>query len=135
MVVVWAPLWESWFRRSYSKLCWILFIRFFTIYSWLFWHIVCWALCIYIYDSLHCINLLKGPTSKFLVYVVLIQDVKDLIEQNNFIVFHTLREGNQCADFMAKQEPLQMLSCCTMPPLRMISWISLGWMLLEPSTL
>jgi len=53
-------------------------------------------------DSLHCINLLKGPTSKFHVYAVLIQDVKDLIEQNNVIVSHTLRKGNHCADFMAK---------------------------------
>jgi len=51
-------------------------------------------------DSLHDINLLKGPTLKFHVYAVLIQDVKDLIEQNNIIVFHTLRDGNHCADFM-----------------------------------
>lgn len=53
-------------------------------------------------DSLHCINLLKGPILNFHVYAVLIQDVKDLMEQNNVSVYHTLREGNQCADFMAK---------------------------------
>jgi len=53
-------------------------------------------------DSLHCINLLKGPILSFYVYTVLIQDVKDLMEQNNVTVYHTLREGNQCADFMAK---------------------------------
>jgi hypothetical protein len=40
-------------------------------------------------DSLHCINHLKGPT-------------KDLIRQGNVTVCHTLREGNQCADFMSK---------------------------------
>ncbi|XP_024633938.1 uncharacterized protein [Medicago truncatula] len=53
-------------------------------------------------DSLHCINLLKGPILNFHVYAILIQDVKDLMEQNNVIVYHTLKEGNQCADFMAK---------------------------------
>lgn len=53
-------------------------------------------------DSLHYINLLKGPTSNFHVYAILIQDAKDLIKQNNVIVFHTLREGNHCAGFMAK---------------------------------
>jgi len=53
-------------------------------------------------DSLHCINLLKGPNLSFHVYAVLIQNVKDLLEQNNVNFYHTLREGNQCADFMAK---------------------------------
>jgi hypothetical protein len=53
-------------------------------------------------DSLHCINLLKGPILNFHVYAVLIQDVKDLMEQNNVPVYQTLREGNQCADFMVK---------------------------------
>jgi len=36
------------------------------------------------------------------VYVVSIQDVKDLIGQSNVIVCHTLREGNQCTDYFAK---------------------------------
>lgn len=40
-------------------------------------------------DSLHCINLLKGPTMRYHVYVVLIQDVKDLIRQDNVVVCHT----------------------------------------------
>jgi len=53
-------------------------------------------------DSLLCVNLLKDPTTMFHVYAVLIQDVKDLMEQNNIIVCHTLREGNQYADFLAK---------------------------------
>jgi len=39
---------------------------------------------------------------KFHVHVVLILDIKDLIEQNNITICHTLWEGNQCADFMAK---------------------------------
>lgn len=37
-----------------------------------------------------------------LVHAVLIQDIKDLIEQNNITICCTLREGNQCVDFMAK---------------------------------
>ena len=53
-------------------------------------------------DSLLCDDLLKDPTPRFHVYVVLIQDVKDLMEQSNIIVCHTLREGKQCADFLAK---------------------------------
>lgn len=35
------------------------------------------------------------------LYAVLIQDVKDLMEQSNIIVCHTLREENQCTDFLA----------------------------------
>ena len=55
-------------------------------------------------DSLHCTNLLKGLIMSFHVYAVLIQDVKDSIEHNNVSIFHTLREGNQYANFMAKLE-------------------------------
>jgi hypothetical protein len=33
---------------------------------------------------------------------VLIQNIKDIISVKNFSLHHTLREGNQCADFMAK---------------------------------
>jgi hypothetical protein len=55
-------------------------------------------------DSLLCVNLLKDPTLRFHVYAFLIQDVKDLMEQSNIIVCHTLREGNQCAYFLAKLE-------------------------------
>lgn len=58
--------------------------------------IVCYS------DSLHGINLIKGLPMKYHVHVVLIQDIKDLLEQNKIIVCHTLREGNQCADFMVK---------------------------------
>jgi len=39
---------------------------------------------------------------KYHVHVVLIQDIKELIEQSNITIYHTLREGNQCAYFMAK---------------------------------
>jgi len=53
-------------------------------------------------DSLHCINILNGPPTRFHAYAVLIQDIKELLEQRNVMVNHTLREGNQCAEFFAK---------------------------------
>ncbi|GAU28886.1 hypothetical protein TSUD_293380 [Trifolium subterraneum] len=53
-------------------------------------------------DSLHCINLIKGPSIKYHVYVVLIQDIKELMSQSNITLCHTLREGNNCANFLAK---------------------------------
>jgi len=31
----------------------------------------------------------------FYVYEVLIQNIKNLIEQNNVTIYHTLRDGNQ----------------------------------------
>jgi len=53
-------------------------------------------------DFLLSINLISGVTSQFHIYVVLIQDIKDLLATRNFSIQHTLRDGNQCADFMAK---------------------------------
>lgn len=74
-------------------------------------------------DSLHCINLLKGPNLSFHVYAVLIQDVKDLMEQNNVTVYHTLREDNQCVDFMAKLGASSDTELLYHSTLRMTSWI------------
>jgi len=54
-------------------------------------------------DSLLCINIINWSISKFHVYAVLIQDIKELMEQINATISHTLREGNHYADFMAKQ--------------------------------
>jgi ribonuclease HI len=54
------------------------------------------------YDSLHCVNLINGSQIKFHIYAVLIQDIKELLSQINVSLYHTLREGNQCADFFAK---------------------------------
>jgi ribonuclease HI len=53
-------------------------------------------------DSLHCVNLIKGPQVRYHIHAVLIQDIKELLSQTNVSLFHTLREGNQCADFFAK---------------------------------
>jgi len=60
--------------------------------------IVCYS------NSMHYVNLIKSHSRKFHVYAVLIQDIKDLLELTNVTVCHTLRKGNQCADFMAKLE-------------------------------
>jgi len=81
----------------------IMYVELFTIYQGLVLakslnisDLVCYI------DSLRCINLLKGPTMRYHVYVVLIQDVKDTIRQDNVALCPTLREENQCVDFMAK---------------------------------
>jgi hypothetical protein len=55
----------------------------------------------YYSDSLHCINLIKGSNIRYQVYDVLIQDIKELLSQSNITLCHTLREGNNCADFLA----------------------------------
>jgi ribonuclease HI len=53
-------------------------------------------------DSLHCVNLVKGPQVRYHIHAVLIQDINELLSQTNVSLYHTLREGNQCADFFAK---------------------------------
>jgi len=46
--------------------------------------------CLLFWTLLLCVNLLKNSTHRFHVYAVLIQDVKDLMEQSNIVVCHTL---------------------------------------------
>ncbi|MCH94411.1 S-like ribonuclease [Trifolium medium] len=53
-------------------------------------------------DSLHCVNFIKGPHVKYHIHAVSIQNIKELLSQTNVSLYHTLREGNQCADFFAK---------------------------------
>jgi ribonuclease HI len=53
-------------------------------------------------DSLHCVNLIKGPQVRYHIHAVLIQDINELLSQTNVSLYHTLREGNQCANFFAK---------------------------------
>jgi len=55
-------------------------------------------------NSLHCINLINGLIVKYHVYVVLIQDIKELLLKKNVTICHTLKEENQCANFLAKLE-------------------------------
>jgi len=39
---------------------------------------------------------------RFYIYIVLIQDIKELLEQGNVTMNHTLWKGNQRVDFLAK---------------------------------
>jgi len=64
---------------------------------------------------------------RYHVYAILIQDVKNLIGQSNIIVCHTLREGNQCANYFAKLG--------TILESELISCILLEWTQLKPSIL
>jgi len=52
--------------------------------------------------SLLSVKLLTDSNSYYHAYAVLIQDIKDLLSSRNYSIHHCLREGNQCADFMAK---------------------------------
>jgi ribonuclease HI len=52
-------------------------------------------------DSLLTVNLIKDDLPQYHVYVVLIQNIKDLLNSRNYSLQHLRREGNQCADFMA----------------------------------
>jgi hypothetical protein len=44
---------------------------------------------------------------------VLIQDIKELFSQSNVSLHHTLREGNQCADFFAKLGAISIVDFLT----------------------
>jgi len=54
------------------------------------------------WDSMLSIQLLIEHASIYHAYAVLLQDIKDHLPTRNFIIQHCLREGNQCADFLAK---------------------------------
>ena len=53
-------------------------------------------------DSLLAVNFIANETPRYHIYAVLIQNIKDLLNDRNISLHHTLREGNQCADFFAK---------------------------------
>ncbi|XP_024642167.1 uncharacterized protein [Medicago truncatula] len=53
-------------------------------------------------NSLLTVNLVKEELNQFHVYAVLIQNIKDLLNPRNYSLHHSLREGNQCADCLAK---------------------------------
>jgi ribonuclease HI len=57
-------------------------------------------------DSLLSINLITGISSKFHIHAVLIQDIRDKLSLGNFSLHHTLREGNQSADYLAKLDAI-----------------------------
>jgi len=54
-------------------------------------------------DSLLSINLIVGNTSRFHVHAVHIQKIKVLLSQANYALYHTIREGNEFANLLAKR--------------------------------
>ncbi|XP_057425693.1 uncharacterized protein LOC130719064 [Lotus japonicus] len=54
-------------------------------------------------DSLLAVNLILRPPSHFHVEAVLVHSILDLLRRDWVVqVAHVLREGNACADFLAK---------------------------------
>ncbi|XP_024626732.1 uncharacterized protein [Medicago truncatula] len=53
-------------------------------------------------DSILAINTIKESYSKYHVYAVLLHEIQKQLFQDGGSLHHTLREGNQCADFLAK---------------------------------
>lgn len=98
-----ARFYLSWFSGYIENSSDILYAELYAIYQGLLlakdkgiMDLICYS------DSLLCINIITDPFLKFHVYAVLIQDIKELLEQVQATMSHTLREGNHCADFMAK---------------------------------
>jgi len=75
-------------------------------------HLICYS------DFLLCINIITSPFLKFHVYAVLIQDIKELMEQINTTISHTLRKGNHCANFIVKLDASSNINliCDNSPP-------------------
>ena len=59
------------------------------------------------FDSLHCINLIIIPPTKFHTYAVLIQDIKEPIDQNNVTI--CLEKGTNVRTFWPSLELPQIL--------------------------
>jgi hypothetical protein len=53
-------------------------------------------------DSLYRVNLIKCPQVKYHIHAVLIEDIKELLSHTDVSLYHTLTEGNQCADLFVK---------------------------------
>ncbi|XP_024636603.1 uncharacterized protein [Medicago truncatula] len=81
-------------------------------------------------DSLQSVTLLTNSISRYHAYAVLIQDIQDLLSSTNFSIHHCLREGNQCADFMAKLGAISNIEFArhTSPPHELLPLIRLDAM-------
>nr|KYP43659.1 hypothetical protein KK1_034887 [Cajanus cajan] len=56
-------------------------------------------------DSLHALNLIQHPPLVWHVYATIIARIRDFTREDWRLEFkHTLREGNSCANFLAKRE-------------------------------
>ncbi|KEH22829.1 hypothetical protein MTR_7g059235 [Medicago truncatula] len=47
-------------------------------------------------------RLIKWNNNNLTSVILNVDDIKELIDQSYVTVYHTLRDGNQCANFMAK---------------------------------
>lgn len=62
-----------------------------------FQNLICYS------DSMNGISLLRDPLPLFHKYAVLVQEIRICLQMDwTAVIRHTLREGNQCPDFMAK---------------------------------
>ncbi|XP_057429441.1 uncharacterized protein LOC130722649 [Lotus japonicus] len=65
-------------------------------------HVVCFS------DSMLAISLVRDPPSQFHVFAVLVNNICALLRRDWEVrVEHILREGNSCADFLAKAGAMQ----------------------------
>jgi len=72
-----------------------MFVELYTIYQGLLLaKNMCITGLICYFNSLHRINILNGSPMRFHDYAFLIQDIKELLEQGNVMMNHTLRKGN-----------------------------------------
>nr|KYP60979.1 hypothetical protein KK1_023402 [Cajanus cajan] len=56
-----------------------------------------------VYDSLHVVNLVLGSREPFHRYTTLVVEIKDLLGHEwRTSLMHSLREGNQCMNFLSK---------------------------------
>lgn len=54
-------------------------------------------------DCMQALSLIQDPTPRPLIYSGIIDDIKELLSRDWLVsLTHTYREGNQCADYMAK---------------------------------
>jgi len=59
------------------------------------------------------------------IYAVLLQDIKHMLGNRNFTLHHTLKESNQCADFLAKMgaSSEDVFTVHPLPPAELLSLI------------
>lgn len=95
----------------------VLHMELMAIFKWLelvwtlgYRHVVCFS------DSMLAINLVRDPPSQYHVFAVLIAHICQLLKRSWRVrLEHILREGNFCADFVAKAGANQEVSFLLLP--------------------
>jgi hypothetical protein len=66
-------------------------------------------------DSLHVINLIQASLNSWHVNATIIRNINDLLNLPwNVLLTHTLREANECADFLTKHGANHDSSWCSL---------------------